>query len=50
MEGTANHITTGTLGPSEGFVGARENVKILVVIYWLVTDDPKARGDFRCMN
>jgi hypothetical protein len=39
-----------TLVPSEGFVGARENLKIFVIIYWLVTDDRKARGDFSSMN
>jgi hypothetical protein len=35
---------------SEGFVGARENFKIFVILCWLVTDESKARGDFRYMN
>jgi hypothetical protein len=48
--GNPNQIPVGTLMPSEGFVGSRENLEIFIIIYWLVRDDRKARGDFRYIN
>jgi hypothetical protein len=33
--------------PPEGSVGVRENFKIVTIIYSLIVDDGKARGDIR---
>jgi hypothetical protein len=42
-------MPASTLVSLEGFMGFRENFKVLTIIYWF-TDDRKARGDLCSMN
>jgi hypothetical protein len=43
-------MPASTTVPSEGFVDARENLKIFIIIYRMIIDDGKERSDFRSTN